>query len=448
VSGSRLVIAGGTIVDPVSRRAAPGDLLVEDGRIAVSGPPGSLAEAERGANRIDAHGLLVLPGLVDMHVHLREPGHEYKETIQTGVQAALAGGFTSLACMANTEPVNDSAAVTQYIIDRARIANGARVYPVGALSVGLRGERLAEIGEMHGAGIVAVSDDGRPVMDTGLMRRALEYTRMFGLPVIVHEEDQHLAGGGAMNEGVTSLRLGLRGIPAAAEEVMIARDVALTALTRGRLHVAHLSTAGAVALVRDAKARGLAVTAEATPHHLFLTEEAVEGYGTNVKMAPPLRTRADVAALRAGLADGTIDAIATDHAPHHPDEKEVEFDQAANGVVGLETALPLVLRLVAEGVADLPTLVARMTVGPARILGLEAGTLEAGRPADVTLVDPERRWRVEARTFRSKSRNTPFEGWEMIGRAVAVLVGGRLVYDERPAAAALRGGAAVSEASA
>ena len=433
MSGQRLLITGGTVVDPVAGTAAPGDVAVEDGRLVGVLRPGS-GSAE-GTTVLDARGLLVVPGLIDMHVHLREPGYEYKETVQTGVAAALAGGFTSLACMANTEPPNDSAAVTQYILDRARIAQGAHVYPIGALSLGLRGERLAEIGEMHRAGIVGISDDGRPVMDADLMRRALEYSLMFGLPVIVHEEDQHLAAGGAMNEGVTSLRLGLRGIPAAAEEVMIARDVALARLTGGRLHVAHVSTAGAVGLVRAAKAEGVPVTAEVTPHHLFLTEEAVAGYGTNAKMAPPLRTRADVEALRAGLADGTIDAIATDHAPHHPDEKDVEFDQAANGVVGLETELPLELRLVADGVLDLQALVARMTTGPARILGLPGGTLAAGAPADLTLIDPERRWRVDARAFRSKSRNTPFEGWEMTGRAVAVLVGGRLVHDERPAAA-------------
>jgi dihydroorotase len=434
VSAARLLIAGGTVVDPVAGTAAPGDVLVEGATIAAVGAPGSFAGAAA-ATVHDARGLLVMPGLVDMHVHLREPGFEYKETIATGVQAALAGGFATVACMANTEPVNDSAAVTKFILDRAHVAGGARVHAIGALSAGLAGERLAEIGEMHRVGIVAVSDDGRPVMNAGLMRRALEYTRMFGLPVIAHEEDEHLAAGGVMHEGVTALRLGLRGSPATAEEVMVARDVALARLTGGRLHVAHLSTAGGVALVRGAKAEGLAVTAEATPHHLFLTDEAVEGYGTNAKMAPPLRARADVEALRAGLADGTIDAIATDHAPHHRDEKDVEFDAAANGVVGLETALPLGLRLVTEGVLDLPTLVARMTTGPARILGLAAGTLAPGAPADLTLIDPARRWRVEARAFRSKGRNTPFEGWEMTGRAVAVVVGGRVVHDERPAAA-------------
>jgi dihydroorotase len=437
---ARLLIRGGTLVDPVARTAAPGDVLVDDGRIVATGAPGTLAAGD--AAEYGARGLLVLPGLVDMHVHLREPGYEYKETIASGVKAALAGGFTSLACMANTEPVNDSAAVTQFIIDRARIAGGARVYPIGALSHGLKGERLAEIGEMHRAGIVAVSDDGHPVMHAGLMRRALEYTRMFDLPIIAHEEDEHLANGGVMNEGTTALRLGLRGTPAAAEEVMIARDIALVRLTGGRLHLAHVSTAGAAALVREAKADGLPITAEVTPHHLFLTEEAVEGYGTDAKMAPPLRTRADVDALRAALADGTIDAIATDHAPHHRDEKEVEFECAANGVVGLETALPLALRLVAEGVADLPTIVARMTVGPARVLRLPAGTLAAGAAADLTLVDPARRWRVEARSFRSKGRNTPFEGWDVTGRAVAVLVGGRLVHEERAPAAPLRSTAA------
>jgi dihydroorotase len=437
---ARLLIRGGTLVDPVARTAAPGDVLVDDGRIVATGAPGTLAAGD--AAEYGARGLLVLPGLVDMHVHLREPGYEYKETIASGVKAALAGGFTSLACMANTEPVNDSAAVTQFIIDRARIAGGARVYPIGALSHGLKGERLAEIGEMHRAGIVAVSDDGHPVMHAGLMRRALEYTRMFDLPIIAHEEDEHLANGGVMNEGTTALRLGLRGTPAAAEEVMIARDIALVRLTGGRLHLAHVSTAGAAALVREAKADGLPITAEVTPHHLFLTEEAVEGYGTDAKMAPPLRTRADIDALRAALADGTIDAIATDHAPHHRDEKEVEFECAANGVVGLETALPLALRLVAEGVADLPTIIARMTVGPARVLRLPAGTLAAGAAADLTLVDPARRWRVEARSFRSKGRNTPFEGWDVSGRAVAVLVGGRLVHEERAPAAPLRSTAA------
>ncbi len=431
----RLLVAGGRLVDPVARTVAAEDLLLEDGRIAGRGPAGTVvAEAET----LDARGLLVLPGLVDMHVHLREPGHEYKETIESGVAAALAGGFTSVACMANTNPLNDSGAVTRFILERAAVVGGARVYPVGALSVGLAGERLAEIGEMHRAGIVAVSDDGQPVMHAGLMRRALEYTRLFDLPVIAHEEDEHLCEGGVMNEGPTALRLGLRGRPAVAEEAMVARDIALAEMTGGRLHVAHCSTARAVELIRGARARGVRVSAEVTPHHLVLTEEAVGDYDTNAKMAPPLRTAADVAALRAGLADGTIEAIACDHAPHHQDEKDVEFEQAAFGIVGLETALGLALRLVADGVLDLPALAARMSLGPARLLGLPAGTLDVGAPADVTLVDPERRWKVAARAFRSKSRNTPFDGWDLVGRAVAVLVGGRLVYDDRPATPTLR----------
>jgi dihydroorotase len=328
--------------------------------------------------------------------------------------------------------------VTRFILEQAAAARTARVHPIGAVSVGLKGEHLAEIGEMRRAGIVAVSDDGMPIMDAGLMRRALEYTTMFDLLLIAHEEDSCLRSAGVMNEGLTSVRLGLKGSPAAAEELMIARDVALVELTGGKLHIAHVSTARAVAMIRDARARGLAVSAEATPHHLLLTEEAVAEYDTNAKMAPPLRTQADVDALRAGLADGTIEAIATDHAPHHVDEKECEFDQAANGIVGLETALALGLKLVADGVLDVPSLIARMTIGPAKLLDIPAGTLAVGAPADVAVIDPERRWKVAARSFKSKSRNTPFDGWELVGKAVATFVGGTLVYEDRPAAAPLR----------
>jgi dihydroorotase len=431
----RLRIANGTVVDPVAKTATRCDVLIEDGRIAAVEAP-ELIEAE--AAVYDARGCVVAPGLVDMHVHLREPGQEYKETIATGAAAAVAGGTTSVACMANTNPVNDSAAVTRFILEQAGLAKMARVHPIGALSVGLKGERLAELGEMRRAGIVAVSDDGRPVMDAGLMRHALEYATLFDLLVIAHEEDACLRGGGVMNEGVTSVRLGLKGSPPAAEELMVARDIALVEVTGGRLHVAHVSTARSVALIREARGRGLRVSAEATPHHLILTEEAVADYDTNAKMAPPLRTRADVDALRTGLADGTIEAIATDHAPHHVDEKDCEFDQAANGIVGLETALGLGLKLVDDGVLDLPTLIARMTIGPARLLGIPAGTLELGAPADVVVIDPERRWKVSARGFRSKSRNTPFDGWDLQGKAVATFVGGTLVYEDRPAASPLR----------
>jgi dihydroorotase len=435
MSGERLIVSGGTIVDPASGVPRPGDLVIDDDRIAGIAPPGSVPGEGR---LVDAKGLLVMPGLVDMHVHLREPGQEYKETIATGTAAAVAGGITSVACMANTSPVNDSGAVTRFILEQATRAAAARVYPVGALSLGLEGKQLAEFGEMRRAGIVAVSDDGRPVMDAGLMRRALEYARMFDLLVIAHEEDCGLASGGVMNEGVTALGLGLRGVPAAAEEVMVARDVALAELTGGRLHIAHLSTRGAVDLVRAAKARGVAVTAEATPHHLFLTDEAVGDYDTNAKMAPPLRTRSDVDAVRAGLADGTIDAIASDHAPHHRDEKAVEFDQAANGVVGLETSLGLGLKLVEEGVLDLPTLVTRMSTAPARLLGVPAGTLAPGALADVTIVDPKRRWTVDPSAFRSKGRNTPYGGWALVGKVVTVLVGGRTVYTDASAQPVLR----------
>jgi len=429
-SARRTVIRGGTVVDPSRAFSGLVDILIEDGVIAVVDHPGCLGRVAD-AHEIDATGLLVLPGLIDMHVHLREPGFEYKETIRTGTAAAAAGGFATVACMANTDPPNDNLAVTQYILDQARVAGGAEVFPIGAVSVGLRGQQMAEIGEMQRAGIVAVSDDGHPVANSILMRRVLEYCKMFDMPVIAHEEDPHLAEGGMMNEGGTAARLGLRGIPAAAEEVMIARDVALAELTRGRLHIAHVSTARSVELIREARARGIAVTAEATPHHLWLTEEAVGDYDTDAKVNPPLRTRADVAALKAGLADGTIEVIASDHAPHHQDAKDIQFEAAAMGVIGLETTLPLVLRLVREQQLSLIDGIARLTTGPARILRISRGTLGAGAVANVSVIDPDSRWTVDASTFRSKGRNTPFKGWEMIGRAVLTMVGGRIVYEDR-----------------
>jgi dihydroorotase len=422
----KIVIYGGTVIDPANNLAAPRDLLIEDGLIcAVDKPASFLGLGDTG---IDAGGLIVAPGFIDMHVHLREPGYEYKETVLTGTQSAVAGGFTAVVCMANTNPVNDNGAVTRYIIEKAQAANLARVFPIGALSKGLQGEELAEIGEMVEAGAVAISDDGRPVMDAHLMRRALEYCSMFNLPISVHEEDLHLAAGGVMNEGPTAVRLGLKGIPSAAEEVMVARDIALARLTGGRLHIAHVSTRGSVALVRQAKGEGLAVTAEATPHHFTLSEEAVEGYNTNAKMAPPLRLAADVEAIKEGLQDGTIDAIASDHAPHHRDEKEVEFDQAANGIVGLETALPLTLKLVDAGILSLSAAVRKLTINPARILGLPYGTLSVGAPADVVIFDPAYSWRVEPAKLRSKSKNTPFGGWELAGKVMLTIVGGRVVY--------------------
>jgi dihydroorotase len=423
----RIVIRGGTVIDPANKLEAARDLLIEDGLIRAIDKPGSFFGV--GDTGIDAADLIVAPGFIDMHVHLREPGYEYKETVLTGTQSAVTGGFTAVACMANTNPVNDNGSVTRYIIEKAQEANLARVFPIGALSKRLKGEELADIGEMVEAGVVAISDDGRPVMDANLMRRALEYCSMFSIPVSVHEEDLHLAARGAMNEGPTSLRLGLRGIPNAAEDVMVARDIALARLTGGRLHIAHVSTRGAVELVRQAKAEGLAVTAEATPHHFTLTEEVVEGYNTNAKMAPPLRLAEDVEVLKEGLCDGTIDAIATDHAPHHRDEKEVEFDQAANGIVGLETALPLTLKLVSAKVLSLSSALSKLTVHPARILGLPYGTLSVGTPADVVLFDPARQWRMEPGKLRSKSKNTPFGGWELTGKVILTMVGGRVVYD-------------------
>jgi dihydroorotase len=420
-----LLIAGGRLIDPGNGHDGAFDVLLDDGRVARVAAAGEISAADE---RLDAAGCWVVPGLIDMHVHLREPGYEYKETVLSGTQAAIAGGFTAVACMANTNPVNDSGAVTQYILEKAAAAGLARVYPIGAVSLGLAGERLAEIGEMREAGIVAVSDDGKPIMDSGLMRRALEYSAMFNLPVIAHEEDRGLAGEGVMNEGPTAFRLGLKGVPAAAEEAMVARDIALLERTGGRLHVAHVSTAGTVELIRGAKARGLAVSAEATPHHFSLTEEAVGDYDTNAKMNPPLRLRADVEAVIAGLRDGSIDAIATDHAPHHRDEKEVEFDCAAHGIIGLETALPLCLALVREQGLTPARLITAMSINPARILNVPGGSLAVGQVGDVTVIDPDVTWDVDPGALLSKSRNTPFAGWKMTGGARATIVGGRVLW--------------------
>jgi dihydroorotase len=432
LSGERatksIVIERGRVIDPGSDLDGERDVWLEDGEIRAVDEPGAF-RGNADARRIDARGSWVVPGLVDLHCHLREPGYEYKETIATGTASAVAGGFTAVACMANTNPVNDSAAVTRFIIERAAAANLARVYPVGALSQGLKGESLAEIGEMRSAGIVAVSDDGKPVADAGLMRRALEYCTMFGLPIIDHAEDPGLACGGSMHEGWTSVRLGLRGIPAAAEEAMVSRDLLLAELTHGRLHIAHASTRGTVELVRAAKARGVRVTAEVTPHHFTLIDDAVADYDGNAKMNPPLRGGEDREALCRALADGTIDAIATDHAPHHRDEKTIEFEHAAFGIVGLETALPLSLRLIERGDLRPIDLVKRMSTIPAEILGVAGGRLRAGDVADVTIIDPALEWRVEAAGLRSKSKNSPFLGWTMKGRATTTIVGGRIVYE-------------------
>jgi dihydroorotase len=421
-----LILKGGRVIDPASHFDKTSDVLIEDG-VVKAVESGARAD---GARVIDCAGKIVTPGFVDLHVHLREPGHEYKEDIASGARAAAAGGFTTVCCMPNTNPPNDNRAVTDLIVRRAREAAVVRVLPIGAISKGLKGESLAEMGEMKDAGIIAVSDDGMPVMNADLMRRALEYARTFGLCVVQHAEDKNLAQGGVMNEGPAATRAGLRGQPPAAESVMVARDLELVAWTGARYHVAHISTAAAVRAVREAKKRGLPVTAEATPHHLSLTDVACCSYDTSTKVAPPLRSEADRQAVREALADGTIDCIATDHAPHATQEKQLEFDQAAFGMVGLETALGLGLKLVDEKVLTLGKLIERLTVGAARVFGLNAGTLGKGAPADVAIFDVEAAYRVDPERFQSKSRNSPFRGWELRGRVTHTIVGGVVVHEE------------------
>ena len=430
-----ILLRGGRVIDPARLVDEPTDVLIEDGVITRVGRDAGGDDAARPADErralevIDCVGLVVAPGFIDVHCHLREPGREDVETIASGARAAAAGGFTAVCAMPNTDPVTDNQAAVGFIIRQAQRGRGARVYPIGAISVGQKGEALAEFGEMVGAGAVAVSDDGRPVVSAQLMRSALEYARAFRIPVVDHCEEPTLSRGGAMNEGVVSARLGLKGIPAEAEEIMVIRDILLSRRTGGHVHLAHVSTKGSVELIRWGKERGVRVTAEACPHHLSLSDDEVEGYNTNAKMNPPLRTADDVAALRAAVADGTIDVIATDHAPHHYDEKEREFADAPNGIVGLETALAVTItHLVAPGVLDLPTLVDRMSTSPARIFNLEGGTLRVGAPAHVTVFDPEREWTVDPSRFRSKGRNTPYAGRTLRGRATCTIVGGQVVH--------------------
>jgi dihydroorotase len=422
-----LCLRGGRVIDPARGIDAEADVLVQDGVIARIAP-GAAAGAGRDAKVVDVRGKWVVPGLIDLHCHLREPGQEYKEDIATGTLAAAAGGFTAVCAMPNTTPPNDTRAVTELIVRRARDVGAVRVYPVGAITKGLAGESLAEIGELKEAGCVAVSDDGHPVMSAEVMRRALEYARTFGLTVVQHCEDKTLSAGGSMNEGPVATRAGIRAQPSSAESVMVARDLELCALTGARYHVAHISTADSVRLVRAAKARGLPVTCEVTPHHLTLTDEACAHYDTSAKCNPPLRTASDIAALQEALADGTIDAVATDHAPHSAVEKEVEFEQAAFGMIGLETAVPLVLELVRGGLLTPAAMVARMSTSPAAAFGLRGGTLADGAPADITVIDPEAAWTVVPEGLRSRSRNTPFAGRSLRGRAVLTVVGGTIVY--------------------
>lgn len=421
-----VLLRGGRLLDPSSGVDEIGDLLVRGGIIEATGR--SLGTPD-GADVIDCAGAVVAPGFIDAHCHLREPGREDVETVATGARAAAAGGFTAVCAMPNTEPVTDNQAAVGFILRQALRASAARVYPIGAISVGQRGDQLAEFGEMVGAGAVAVSDDGKPVASAHLMRTALEYAQSFDIPVIDHCEEPTLAAGGSMNEGVVSARLGVKGIPAEAEEVMVARDILLARLTGGHVHLAHMSTRGSVELIRWGKERGIRVTAEVTPHHLTLTENACEDYDTHAKMNPPLRTRDDLEALRSAVRDGTIDVIATDHAPHHYDAKEREFADAPFGIVGLETALGVLLTdLVHTGLLDLPTLVERLACAPARVLHLPGGSLARGTAAHVTVFDPDREWAVDPSEFVSKGRNTPYAGRLLRGRALCTIVDGHVIY--------------------
>jgi len=425
-----LLITGGRVIDPSQELDAKLDVLIEDG---------SISKVDRGikadVQRFDADGLIVTPGFIDLHTHLREPGQEHKETIATGTRAAVAGGYTAVCAMANTVPPNDERAVTEMVLAEAARNGSCRVYPIGAVSKGLKGEALAELADLHAAGCVAVSDDGKPVCNAQLMRRALEYCTMLGIPVIAHEEDANLSEGGVMHEGYYSTLLGMGGIPAASEETMVARDVLLAKLTGGRVHIAHLSTAGGVESVRSARKNGVRVTCEVTPHHIALTDEAVRSFSTNMKMNPPLRSREHLEALLEGIADGTVDAIATDHAPHHFDEKNVEFDLAPFGIIGLETAFAVCHeRLVVDRVIKLPRLFDLFSSGPARVFDLPGGTLRPGSIADITLVNLDDQHQV-SRPFRSRAANSPFVGETYRARVVSTIVGGEIRYDARAGAA-------------
>lgn len=426
-----LIIAGGKVIDPASGLEETADIYILSGKILkieskrlISGKKLKSSFGEV----IDARGKFVVPGLIDMHVHLREPGREDEETILSGSQAAVSGGFTSICCMPNTHPPLDNQEQIKFVLEKAREA-ACHVYPVGAITKKQEGKELAEIGDMVQAGAIAVSDDGLPVMNSEIMRRAMEYTKMFDILVIEHCEDLSLSANGVMNESFVSTSLGLPGIPSISEEIMVYRDIRLAEYTGAKVHIAHVSTAGSVELIREAKKKNIQVTCEVTPHHFTLTDDCVKTFDTNYKMKPPLRTRADVDALKEGLKDGTIDCIATDHAPHSSEEKETEFDQAPFGIVGLETALGLVVsELIEKGVLSWTQAIAKMTVNPAKILGLDTARIKGGYPADLTIIDPKASWTVDVSKFRSKSRNSPFGGRKMKGRVVCTIVGGQVVY--------------------
>ncbi len=426
-----ILLKGGRIVDPSQNINEEMDLLIEKGQIAQIGKDiYKNAKGDSALKILDLGGKIVVPGLIDMHTHLREPGFEYKETIQTGCEAAVAGGFTSIACMPNTKPINDNRSVTELICRKATQCNLANVYPIAAISNGSEGITLTEFGDLKDAGAVAFSDDGRPVMNSALMRRALEYASSLGIPIISHCEDTDLSSGGLMNEGFVSTELGLSGIPNIAEDIMVARDIAIADYTNTSVHIAHVSTAESVRLIREAKKRGIKVTAETAPHYFSLTDEALRKYDTYTKVYPPLRNIADVTAIKEGLSDSTIDAIASDHAPHSSIEKDVEFEYASPGIVGLETSLSLSLKLAAEGVLTLDQLILKMSTIPAVILGIPKGTLRTGSDADITVIDIKREWTVDINKFRSKSKNSPFNGWKLKGKAVLTIVDGEIKYSE------------------
>jgi dihydroorotase len=423
------LIKGARIIDPSQHIDGQMDILVEDGKIVKLGRNLSPSR-KKGLDSMELAGLVVTPGLVDMHTHLREPGFEYKETIQTGSEAACAGGFTSIACMPNTNPVNDTRSVTEFILRKAAETNLVNVYPIAAITMQSQGNALAEFWDLKEAGAIALSDDGKPVMDSAVMRRALEYAHSLGLPIISHCEDTCLSSGGAMHEGFASTELGLPGIPGIAEDIMVARDLLLVEYTRSSIHIAHVSTAGSVRLIRDAKKRGIKVTAETAPHYFTLTDDDLRTYDVNAKVYPPLRGKADVEAIKEGLRDGTIDAIASDHAPHAQTDKEVEFEYAASGMIGLETSLALGLRLVSADVLTLNQLFEKMSTNPARILCIPGGTLRPGAPADLTIIDLQRSWTVSREAIRSLSKNSPFLGWDLTGKAVMTMKDGAVTYDE------------------
>ena len=424
-----IVIKNGRVIDPANGLDEPKDLLIDKGRIKALESPGSISfDAGEKPSVIDAKGCVVCPGLIDMHVHFREPGFEYKETITSGCRSAAAGGFTSVAVMPNTNPVNDTRAVTEHILSLARTEDIINVYPIAAITQKLEGERLSEMADLKNAGAIAFSDDGRPVMNNELMRRAFEYSKMFKLPLIQHSEMLDLTEGGCMNEGMVSTELGLKGMPTEAEDIMVYRDIALLEKTGGRLHVAHISSKNSVDLVRQAKSRGLSVTCEVAPHHFTLTDEAVRGYDTNTKMSPPLRAIDDVEAIKEGLQDGTIDIIATDHAPHDIADKQVEYQNACFGIVGLETALPLSLKLVDEKILSMGAVIKKLTSAPADIFNLNAGSLSLGNEADILIFNPNLEYSIDISKFHSKSKNSPFDGWKVKGKVIHTLVKGKTAY--------------------